>query len=60
MLSTTVYELIKELCYYPAEMEVFAEVGSTSLRFDVGGVDSEYHHRPLPKDNRVVIVLDPY
>lgn len=56
----TVYDLIKELIEYPAETEVFAEVGSTALRFDVGGVDSEYHHRPLPKDNRAVIVLDPY
>jgi hypothetical protein len=55
----TVYELIKELIDYPADAEVFAEVGSTRLRFDIGGVNSEYHGYPLPKDNRAVIVLDP-
>lgn len=53
----TVYELIKELIDYPADAEVFAEVGASGLRFDVDGVDSEYHGHPLPKDNRAVIVL---
>lgn len=55
----TVYELIKELVDYPPDTEVYAEVGATSLRFDVGGVDSEFHGYPLPKYSRVVIVLDP-
>lgn len=53
----TVYELIKELIDYPADTEVFAEVGASGMKFDVDGVDSEYHGRPLPKDNRAVIVL---
>lgn len=56
----TVYDLIKALVDYDPQTEVFAEVGSTGLKFEVGGVDSEYHNRPLPKDNRVVIVLDPW
>ena len=34
--------------------------GLTEAGFEVGGVDSEYHNRPLPKDNRAVIVLDPW
>ena len=56
----TVYDLIKELVDYPPETEVFAEVGTSGLKFEVGGVESEYHGCPLPKDNRAVIVLDPW
>lgn len=56
----TVYELIQELTDFPPDAEVFAECGGVKLKFDIGGVDSEYHNRPLPKDNRAVIVLDPY
>ena len=56
----TVYDLIKALVDYDPQTEVFAEVGSSSVKFEVGGVDSEYHNRPLPKDNRAVIVLDPW
>lgn len=57
----TVYELIQELTRFPADMEVFAEIGSTSVKFDVGGVESEFHY-PNPKgiDNKAVVVLDPY
>ena len=56
----TVYDLIKELVDYPPETEVFAEFGATGLKFEVGGVESEHHVRPLPKDNKAVIVLDPW
>lgn len=51
----TVYDLIKELIGYPADAEVFAQIGT--MKFDVDGVGSEYHGYPLPKDNRAVIVL---
>jgi len=54
----TVYELIKELVDYPPNMEVFAEVGSTRLCFDVGGTELELRHA-RPENNRVVIILDP-
>lgn len=54
----TVYDLIKELVYYPPNMEVFAEVGATQLRFDVGGTELELRHA-RPENNRVVIILDP-
>lgn len=56
----TVYDLIKSLVDYDPQTEVFAEVGNSGLKFEVGGVDSEYHNLPLPKDNRAVIVLDPW
>lgn len=57
----TVYELIQELTRFPADMEVFAEVGSTAVKFDVGGVESEFRYpNPKGKDNRAVVVLDPY
>ena len=54
----TVYDLIKELVYYPPDMEVFAEVGSTQLHFDVGGTEYEFR-QARPENNRVVIILDP-
>lgn len=54
----TVYDLIKELVFYPPDMEVFAEVGATQLRLDVGGTEYEFHHA-RPENNRVVIILDP-
>lgn len=54
----TVYELIQELVYYPPDTEVFAEVGATALKFDVGGVENEFRNA-RQKDNRAVIVLDP-
>lgn len=54
----TVYDLIKELVYYPPDTEVIAEVGATQLRFDIGGVENEFRNAK-PKDNRAVIVLDP-
>lgn len=54
----TVYDLIQALVDYAPQTQVYAEVGSTGLKFEVCDVDSEYHNRPLPKDNRVVIVLD--
>ena len=53
-----VYDLIKELVDYPPDMEVFAEVGATQLRFDIGGTEYELRHAK-PEINRVVIILDP-
>lgn len=58
MSGMTVYELIRELTYYPPDMEVFAEVGATHIRFDIGGVENEFRNAKQ-KDNRAVIVLDP-
>ena len=57
----TVYELIAELTRFPPDLEVIAEVGSTAVKFDVGGAESEFRY-PNPKavNNRVVLVLDPY
>ncbi len=56
----TVYELIAELISFPADMEVFAEVGSTGLKFDIGGVESEFKYpQPKPINNRAVVIIDP-
>lgn len=54
----TVYELIQDLAYFPPMMEVFAEVGATQLKFDIGGVEYEFRNARL-ENNRAVIVLDP-
>ena len=56
----TIYELIKELTYYPPNAEIFAEVGNSGLKFDVGGVEAEFLNRSFRNGDRVVVVLDPY
>lgn len=54
-----VYELIQALVYFPPEMEVFAQVRTAKLKFDIDGVNSEFRGDPLQNNNRAVIELDP-
>lgn len=55
-----VYELIQALVYFPPEMEVFAQVRTAKLKFDIDGVNSEFRGDPLQNNNRAVIELDPW
>ena len=54
----TVYDLIRELCNYPPDTEVFARIKGSKAEFDIDGTENEFHTRPLPKYNRVVVVID--
>lgn len=53
----TVFELIQQLVNYSADTEVYAEVGSSDVKFDIDNVDSEFHMPVRPERNRAVIVL---
>jgi len=54
----TVYELIKELAYYPADAEVRAKVSGAELYFDI--VSSRYEFRPpiVVENNRVLLEVE--